>query len=89
MNSLAGKKANNEYNDNIRLQTLTWAIVNQLRHPSKGFEKVIKMHFALKKEAILKEILKWQKQSSRPSDFDIPIEDFKTLVANLSNSNDK
>lgn len=84
MNSLAGRKANNEYNDNIRLQTLNWAILNQLKNPSKGFEKVIKMHFALKKEAILKEISKWQKQSHRPSDFDSPIEEFKQLVSNLS-----
>ena len=59
MHSDYGKKQNKSYNENIRYQNMKWAILDQLKNPSKGFETVIKTHFSLKKDKILEECNKW------------------------------
>ena len=83
MNSDSGKRANKEYNDNIRLQTLKWAINNQLKNPSAGYAEVIKAHFKLKKQIVMKEITRWQQQSDRQSEFEPEIALFKKLTEDL------
>ena len=39
-----------------REQTLHWAIFQQLKSPSPGFEEVIKAHFRLQKDAIEQQV---------------------------------
>lgn len=39
--------------------TLKWAILEQLRHPPKAFESVVKKHFYLKRDEILSQVKKW------------------------------
>lgn len=48
-----------EYNAEIKLYTIRHAIVGQLREPTPGFEDVIRAHFRLQKEALLKQCSEW------------------------------
>lgn len=59
MGTKDGDKESRIYNYQIRLNTMKWAILEQLKNPNKNFEKMIKKHFFLKKDIILKECLKW------------------------------
>ena len=54
-----GIQQSKNYNRNIRLRTTQWAIVDQLIHPSPGFEDVIRLHFRLTKEKVLKQTEEW------------------------------
>lgn len=63
MHSEAGMKKAFNYSDNIRYNTLKWAIVNQYENPPPGFENFIKQHFYLKKEEILDVTEKWIMES--------------------------
>ena len=40
-------------------------MIEQIRKPSKGFEEVIKRHFYLKKDQILKEVKGWIERSKK------------------------
>lgn len=57
--TVGGDKKNKIYNYEIRLNTMKWGILEQLKNPNKNFEKIIKKHFSLKKDIILEECLKW------------------------------
>ncbi|KAA3676269.1 uncharacterized protein DEA37_0008935 [Paragonimus westermani] len=54
-----GKHESQRYNAGVRADTLRWSILDQLRHPSPGFEQVIFHHFQLKKCAIIDQIERW------------------------------
>lgn len=56
-----GEQASKDYSANIQLQCLKWAIVDQLKNPSPGFEDVIKIHFKLKKDLVVSEVKEWIK----------------------------
>ena len=57
----AGHAACVEYNRPLYLATTQWAMLDQLRNPPKGFEQVVRAHFALKKDAILAQLADWAK----------------------------
>jgi len=59
MNTAEGTKQSVQYNEVIRVATLQWAIIDQLKHPSPGFEEAIKIHFRLKRDDIMKHCQKW------------------------------
>ena len=63
MHTASGRRSNFEYSDNIRLQTMVWAIHNQIINPVPGFEEVIKKHFKMKKDEILNTVDKWIDES--------------------------
>ncbi|XP_067001240.2 uncharacterized protein [Anabrus simplex] len=54
-----GARQSQSYNEEIRLHTIKHAMIGQLRRPSVGFEDVIRTHFRIKKNHILKEILSY------------------------------
>jgi len=64
MGTHSGEKQSKAYIDNIRVQSIRWAMVDQLKNPSPGYEDVIKNHFKLKKALIYREIQQWIKDSS-------------------------
>jgi len=64
MGTYSGEKQSKAYVDNIRVQTIRWAMVDQLKNPSPGYEDAIKTHFKLKKQVIYREIQQWLKDSS-------------------------
>jgi len=54
-----GTQASINYNLVIRRGTMKWAMLEQIKQPSPGFEDVIKLHFKLKKDEILKQCGEW------------------------------
>lgn len=54
-----GEVQSRQYNWKLHLQTLRHAILGQLRNPPPGFEKLIRFHFALQREAVLKQCAEW------------------------------
>mmetsp|Transcript_5789 Transcript_5789/g.8931 ORF Transcript_5789/g.8931 Transcript_5789/m.8931 type:complete len:166 (+) Transcript_5789:354-851(+) len=59
MHSESGKTASRNYSQNIRVQSIRWAMTEQLKSPSKGFEDAIETHFLHRANYALKEIVVW------------------------------
>ncbi len=70
MGTSQGDKKTFEYNDNIRLQNLRWAILDKLKNPTVGFEEAIKNHFYYKKDKIIETLHKWHSEALKKSDFE-------------------
>lgn len=66
MNTESGKKKSTEYNNFIRLYTMKSTVRDLLINPKSypQFEDVIKQHFELKKDYILKTYQKWVDEAS-------------------------
>jgi ubiquitin-protein ligase len=47
-----------EYNKELQIGTIKYAIMNQLKYPEEGFENVIKTHFKLKQNEVIEYIKK-------------------------------
>ena len=56
MGTPEGDKRSRAYSAVIREGTIRWAMLDQLKHPKKGFEEIIYKHFSLKKAMILAEV---------------------------------
>lgn len=56
INTQKGKTESANYNYGLMLNTIKYAMLEQIRHPAHGFEEVIRRHFILKKNRILKEL---------------------------------
>ncbi len=59
MNSPSGKSSNFNYNDNVRFNTIKWAINNNLESSHNEFYDVISLHFKFKKDDIINKIEEW------------------------------
>ena len=53
-----GEAKNEGYSNIVRYCNIRFAMIDQLRNPSKGFENVIRRHFYLKKDEIMTEVRK-------------------------------
>jgi len=58
-----GEKKNDAYANIVKYCNVKYAIIDQIKNPAKGFEKVIRGNFYLKKNEVLKEIGEWVKQA--------------------------
>lgn len=56
----AGELKNVGYSNIVRLCNIKFAMIGQIENPSKGFENVIRTHFVLKKDKILKSVHSWK-----------------------------
>lgn len=65
MHTSQGKMQSENYNQVIRYATLRWAIQGQLESPAPGFADVIKEHFRLKRELVLKQCEQWTELADR------------------------
>jgi ubiquitin-protein ligase len=65
MYTTEGKRKSFDYNDNLRLENMRWAIVDKMKNPPSGFEELTKRHFELKKDEILKVTKQWVEESKR------------------------
>jgi len=63
MGTPQGMQKSDEYNETIRMATVKWAMLEQLKNASPGFEEAIQLHFKLKREVILKQVTKWLKEA--------------------------
>jgi len=59
MGTPTGDAANRAYNEKIKCATIRWAMIDMLENPPKGFEDVIKVHFTLRRDYIVKTLYKW------------------------------
>jgi ubiquitin-protein ligase len=48
------------YNNNLYLETINWAMINQIVNPPNGFESVVMTHFKLKRQEIFNQIERWK-----------------------------
>jgi len=60
---------NRAYCNIVRYCNVRFAMIEQIRDPAKGFEKVIHTHFRLKKDVIMKDIEKWIAEADKPADY--------------------
>ena len=65
MHTECGKRRCFDYKDNIRLQTIRWAINNQIKNPPYGFEGFVKEHFFAKKDELIEVTELWVKESKK------------------------
>ena len=66
-----GDQLNEGYANIVRYNNIRVCMIDMIKHPPKGFEDVIKIHFYLKKEKILKEVDTWiDKAKNKPYKFD-------------------
>mmetsp|Transcript_20704 Transcript_20704/g.79382 ORF Transcript_20704/g.79382 Transcript_20704/m.79382 type:complete len:213 (-) Transcript_20704:188-826(-) len=61
MGTPIGWVANKAYNDRIKPATIAYAMTDMIRRPPANFEEVVRKHFTLKREEILKQVAKWEK----------------------------
>lgn len=54
-----GEKKNEGYQNIVRYANVKFAMIDQIKKPSRGFETVIKRHFYIKKAEILTEVNHW------------------------------
>lgn len=58
-----GEKKNEGYANIVRYCNVKFAMIDAIKNPPVGFEKVIKRSFYLKKNEILKEVKEWVDRS--------------------------
>lgn len=54
-----GEQQSRAYNEVIRLATIRWAMIDMLQRPPPAFVDVIRRHFALKKDRVLRDVNQW------------------------------
>ena len=54
-----GREASNAYNDNIKLGTIMWAMIDQIQNPPIEYKEIINEHFKIKKNDIISKINDW------------------------------
>jgi len=64
MGTPQGKQHSDQYNGERQAATMKWAMIEQLRNPPRHFENVIKLHFYLQKDTIIRQCEEWSTQNS-------------------------
>lgn len=59
MHTERGNQASKTYNDVIEIATVKYGMIDMMLHPPKHFEDIIKIHFTLQRENILKMVTEW------------------------------
>jgi len=67
--NLAFEYLNRGYSNIVKYCTILYAILDQVKNPSKGFEKIIQMHFWLQRDKILETVWKWIEEAQKPADY--------------------
>ena len=63
MGTPSGEAKNEAYSNIVRYSNIKYAMIEQIKKPSLGFEEIIRRHFYLKKDQILKEVKGWIERS--------------------------
>ena len=76
-----GIKSSQEYNDNIRYETVRVAMLGMLKQPIPAYKKFIKEYFKFKKTEIITTVQKWvDEYSSDKSKFQKVFDELKSLL---------
>ena len=65
INTDKGIKESNLYNKNIHSKTIELAMINMIKEPPHGFEDIVKEHFKMKKNEIIKTTSSWNDNNLR------------------------
>jgi len=63
LHTQAGQAQARAYNTELLPSTVKWAMIDMLKQPPTGFEAVVRTHFALKADAVRKQLTAWTVQS--------------------------
>ena len=69
INTPEGDAYNTAYSNIVRLNNIKYAMIEQIREPSPGFENVIRAHFVMKKEIILETVESWMKSAGTEANY--------------------
>lgn len=67
-----GEQQSAAYNEVIRAATIKWAMLDIIKSPPPAFAEVVRIHFSLKKDRVLREVRNWlteAKESHKGSAF--------------------
>jgi len=78
-----GNEASHAYNENLQYNNIRHGMIQQLRNLPKGFEKNVKKHFFLQKQAILRECNMWVQQAKDKAKLAKIVEQLKQELASL------
>jgi ubiquitin-protein ligase len=65
INNDIGKQKSKLYNENIHPNTIEIAMINIIKNPPEGFEEIVKEHFKMKKDEIIKNTLIWNNNNEK------------------------
>jgi len=63
MHTPAGKSQSEAYSRPLLAATVRWAMIDQMRHPPAGFERIVAAHFTLKRDEIKRQVDEWAKKN--------------------------
>jgi baculoviral IAP repeat-containing protein 6 len=63
MGTPVGDKASKAYNQERQKATVRWAIIEMLQNPPRPFEKVVRNHFKMSKDRVMKNCKEWLGES--------------------------
>jgi ubiquitin-activating enzyme E1-like protein 2 len=69
MGTPEGELFNTAYSNIVRIGNIRYAMIEAIRHPTKGFEDVILKSFYLKRDMILKEVNSWVDKANAPANY--------------------
>ncbi|XP_078658149.1 uncharacterized protein LOC144903640 isoform X5 [Branchiostoma floridae x Branchiostoma belcheri] len=78
-----GKRHSREYNADVRVNNIKHAIISQIQKPPPAFENVIKTHFFIKKEWLMKEFEDVLKESPKDKKLSRALQDLKSEFKKL------
>nr|XP_006820901.1 PREDICTED: baculoviral IAP repeat-containing protein 6-like [Saccoglossus kowalevskii] len=79
----SGKKHSKEYNQEVKINNIKYAMIGQLQKPCPGFEEVINTHFYLKREKIIQEVDGWVKESPKDTKMKKQVDCLKAELGKL------
>eukprot|EP00058_Branchiostoma_floridae_P007171 XP_002592659.1 hypothetical protein BRAFLDRAFT_85147 [Branchiostoma floridae] len=78
-----GKRHSREYNADVRVNNIKHAIISQIQKPPPAFENIIKTHFFIKKEWLMKEFEDILKESPKDKKLSRALQDLKSEFKKL------
>ena len=87
--TVEGNKKNEGYANIVRYGNVKYAMIEQIKNPTQGFEDVIQRHFFIKKNQILKEVEGWiERGKKEPCSYSsVTMSHNSVLAQRFSNSN--
>jgi len=60
----SGMAASEKYNQEVKLNNIRWAMIDNIVNPPEEFKEIIKIHFSIKKNEIIKLVETWGQKNS-------------------------
>ena len=60
----SGMALSEKYNKDVKINNIKWAMIDNIINPPEEFKEIIKIHFSIKKNEIIKLVEKWGEKNS-------------------------